>query len=129
METETLTFRGTCEDCAKPIMHPEKAFTTGYGTIDGKKVCFACCGERDRKTMQTEDRITLYFFDGKITNWPGTLEFKPNNVLRGKHNFAGTQRIVYFRAEGKVWMGRNVGDHDLLHCKVIKRSRYLLPWR
>lgn len=140
---------GTCVDCGKEIIHPAKSLTTGFGWDENErgdkvKVCFACCGYRDKAEMILTGRATLYLskvsaepkvthllgvrqtgrVDGtwKITNWPGTLKFEPGMVKRGRHNIAGTRYDVWFCGpDGFRWHGVSYGGNtQILHCKRTK---------
>jgi hypothetical protein len=134
---ETWGLGPVCVDCGQAIIKPKDSFSTGYGVQNGFKVCFACCGKQDSVWMQDHDKITLYLtmYDkpslilpgqiykaAKITNWPGTLEFKTNYVKQGLHNFAGVRYDVWFKDEhGNRWWGVQYGDNtQLLHCKKLK---------
>lgn len=114
-----------CSRC-KRIRQSTSAYTTGYGTMPDKprtKVCFACCGEDDRKALETQDRITLYLVKRKdryfVVNWPGTLEI-PVYVREGRHNIGRTRFDTWFSVAGKHWHGVNIGDNDILRCKRVK---------
>jgi hypothetical protein len=126
----------TCLDCnaTKPILTDGG---TGYAVTDRGKVCYACCAVRDAAEMAERGKITLYHHaDGRITNWPGTLEFMTAYVKRGRHVVAGqhvTQRkTVYFRVskttdagrQGEYWSGVNIGDNDILRCRRISRRAW-----
>lgn len=116
-----LTF--ICCDCSqeKPM---QDSGGPGYAVLDdGRKVCYACCAERDKAYMVEHGRITLYF-DNKarlVTNWPGTLWFDCA-VRTGNHNIAGIRYDVWFTDHlGKKWHGVRYGHHtQLCHCKRLK---------
>lgn len=88
-------------------------------------------GKHDRKQMAETGKIVLFltiseymnmrlFQDGKLTNWPGSLEI-PCRVKRGRHNMAGTRYDVWFRLHGKEWHGVQYGDNtQICHCKRLK---------
>ena len=141
METTTTQDETViCADCGKTVVRPENNFSTGYGTYpDGRKICFACCGERDKKDMRETGRAVLYFtqldrplivnghkpygiLNGKITNWPGTLEI-PCRYKYGRHNIARWRFDVWFTFEGQEWHGVNVGDNQLCKCKRLKSKK------
>lgn len=74
-----------CNDCGevKPL---HTSGGTGYGiTTRGKrqvKICYECCGKRDRKYMETSDRIMLYL--SKIDHGGGycALDRKDEHIRR-----------------------------------------------
>lgn len=127
---------------------------SAYGmTADGKKHCYACCGEMDRKEMIETGRGVLYLSvmalkewmatcilsrgmyasymaesqdRCTISNWPGTLTFRPHHVRKYEGwGFGGSYpiRIAYFTGpDGKLWCGRNAGRHnDILRCWRVKQ--------
>ena len=113
-------------DCGHaPSAHSD--FTTGYGIDrDGKKHCYACCADDDRKQMQETGRITLYLSESKtgewsVSNWPGSLRF-PCNVPRvSRHNIARWRYDVWFTANGENWHGVQYGDNtQICHCRRTK---------
>jgi hypothetical protein len=116
-----------CAGCGEEIVPPSTSIP-GYGIDkDGKKFCFACCGEKDRLEMEGADRFTLYLTKDAegyaVSNWPGTMKFRAR-VHTGKHNFAG---VVYFARftdhTGAEWSGTTVGDMtQICHCRRLKRS-------
>lgn len=116
-----------CDECKQEIVH-ESTISTGYGTdSDGRKVCFACCGEADKQYMRDHDKITLYLsstelcVDKFVKNWPGTLIIPVTGFSRGCHNFARYRYDVWFRFEGQDWHGVQYGDNtQLVHCKKLK---------
>ena len=125
------TFR--CSQCNehKPITTGSSA---GFAQDDkGNKICYACCAIQDKQWMKDHNTITLYltidnphrqvgfWSRGKITNWPGTLEYQAH-IRKGYHNWAGVQYSVWFKDDtGQVWYGRQVGnDTQLCHCRKIK---------
>lgn len=97
-----------------------------YGIIDNKKLCYACCGEHDKKMLTQESRYTLYLSGGfkegfTVSNWPGTLTIKPTYVRRGRHNIAKSRYDVWFTFKGANWHGVQYGENtQLLHCKKLK---------
>lgn len=123
---QVMTHTFTCDRCNQVKTHTD-SISTGYGTTtDGKKHCFACCGETDKEYMDTHKRITLYLTekDGQhyVTNWPSTLSYKTGHVQVGRHNIAGKRYDVWFRDyQGKCWHGTQYGDNtQLCHCKQVK---------
>lgn len=44
-------------DCGHELKVKKDDISTGYGTNDkGKKSCYACCAEYDRKTMRKDKK-------------------------------------------------------------------------
>lgn len=124
-----------CHDCGKVIEKPDKFFT-GYGIDkDGNKVCYECCGKRDRKELfeaKPGDKFIMYLTEEKdattgatiyyVTNWPGSLKIrlwaKPQ---KGRHNIARTRYDVYFQQNYKNFHGVQYGDNtQILHVKCTK---------
>jgi hypothetical protein len=120
----------TCSRCQKQYpADPSNMSTTGYGLDKSeRKICFACCGELDAQTMRDTGKIALYLSAApgsiaawRITNWPGTLEFKVERARKGKHNIARTRTDAWFRdADGNAWHGVQYGENtQIVHCKRI----------
>ena len=128
----------TCTVCKKPIeVKPGNTGSTGYG-LDRRhrKVCYPCCGERDKADMRRTGRAMLYLtqkdkemyvkpgLSGKVpvwtlTNWPGSLKIEPYNIRFGRHNIAGRRYDVWFTFEGQQWHGVRYGDNtELCHCRT-----------
>jgi hypothetical protein len=116
----------TCSVCQKPIEVKTEG-GTGYGLDRSRKVCYPCCGERDKADMRLTGRVTLYLTlrDGMapglktwtLTNWPGSFKVEPHHVRIGRHNIAGRRYDVWFNFEGKTWHGVRYGDNtELCHC-------------
>lgn len=128
-----------CAVCGAECIPTE--YVSGYGeagekTLIGKpgdKLCFACCAEGDRRTMDQDGRITLYLTlqgepgsvwgSGKVSNWPGTLSF-PCKGKRGHHNIAGARYDVWFNDhQGNPWHGTQYGNNtQLCHCRKLTRK-------
>jgi hypothetical protein len=127
----------TCSNCKLDKTH-ESDTTTGYGVSeDGSKVCFDCCGLLDAERMTETGRGVLYLITErdqksnypidlfsrpvKLTNWPGTLEFRVLHYHRGDHNWTGrNSRIdVWFIGPDKeIWTGYQIGHWtQLTHCR------------
>jgi len=122
-----------CSDCNEDKRY-ESPHTTGYGTFDGLKVCFDCCGKRDEKNMDETGKATLYLAKRGpywyVSNWPDTLKICINfpGVRKGRHNIAGVRYDVWFNFGGFRWHGTQYGDRtQLCHCKRTKH--YLTPSR
>lgn len=101
--------------------------TTGYGMdAQGKKHCYGCCAEQDKKTMRETGRYTLYL-DTKtriVSNWPGSLKLDVYHLTGGRHNIAGRRYDVYFMFEGSRWHGVQYGDNtQICHIKRMKEGR------
>jgi hypothetical protein len=119
-------------DCAKcGIVKPvQVSGGTGYAIQgDGSKVCYDCCAELDKQTLILEgnsDKLPLYLSKDsegwKVSNWPGTLTFRPGKVQEGKHNIAGSRTDVWFQGpDGKRWWGVQYGEWtQIIHCKRVK---------
>jgi len=128
----------TIMDCGHPASdHAEH--TTGYGIdAEGKKLCYACCAERDKKTMTEESSITIYlsydkagyggfhkafgeWFKGRVTNWPGSLEIKAS-IHKGRHNVSTTRYDCWFIGpDGKTWYGVQYGEFtQVVHCRKLR---------
>jgi hypothetical protein len=100
-------------------------FSTGYGVDnEGKKICFRCCGERDKKFLRDNGRLSGYFTGNgdhmEFTNWPGTLKLKVVSHRYSHHNFAGRNGRcdfwVYF--EGNRYHGVHIGANN--ECATIR---------
>lgn len=141
MSSETFV----CYECGeiKPV-NPEGG--TGYGLDpEDHKICYACCGKKDRERMERGKPMCLYLSRNNkssgsqaqiwdrihhtttadmvwhITNWPGTLDIPIYLVKIGRHNIAGVRRDVWFHYAGKDWHGVQYGNNtEIVHCKVVK---------
>lgn len=119
-------------DCGhEPSEVENTGIFTGYGQdSNGKKHCYACIAEMDRKTMiETGHSRNLPLYWGKqadgqwwVANWPGSLKFKPLRIHEGKHNIGGTRDDVWFDGpDGHVWHGVQIGQwNQILHAKRTK---------
>lgn len=120
----------TCAECGgtKPTT---PGLTTGYGWhrdnatgAYSRKVCFACCGLCDARTMKSEGRIALYLTRGdtRVTNWPSTLAFTVMRCRKGRHNIARTRTDVWFYGpDGREWHGTQYGDMtQIVHCRRVQ---------
>ena len=128
-------------------------FTRGYGVNrDGKKHCYACCAEKDKQEMREHGDIMLYLqeavekahvwdkrlkkhilgdrpmlAESKLTNWPGSLEFKLYAITHGFHSAFGgvTTRVdVWFIFEGFVWHGVQRGEMNYLLIRINSRKNW-----
>jgi len=124
----------SCRDCGVtlPTMPTGHTGGTGYGlTNDGWRVCYFCCGQRDKAKMIAEGRAVLYLTREckttggncwRVTNWPGSLAF-PATARKGRHNIAGTRHDAWFTGpDGFIWHGVNIGDHELLRAKRTREQ-------
>lgn len=116
----------TCTRCVKTIEHRD-AHTTGYGVFHGRKVCYSCCADIDRRWMDRHDRVALYLAEDntgywKVTNWPGSLRFIPWYVKEGAHNLAGVRWDAWFKDHrGRAWHGVTIGRWtQILHARRLK---------
>ena len=115
-----------CSKCRRTVVNREPHIT-GYGTYNGRKVCYECCANIDRRWMDRHDRIALYLSkdqDGrwKVTNWPGSLRFTPWYVKEGGHNLAGIRQDAWFKDHrDRVWHGVRFGRWtQILHARRLK---------
>lgn len=118
-ENQSSTFR--CVDCnqTKPV---QKDGGTGYATASKGKVCYACCGERDKKDMIATGKAVHYLSKKGdkwvFGNWPGTLEFPILRRTVGIHNIGGTRDDVWFIGpDGKKWHGVQIGQNSQI-CRA-----------
>jgi len=114
-----------CRDCKETKSINRDG--TGYANdLEGNKICYACCGEEDKRFMREKGKNTLYLSKNivdqwRVTNWPGTLELIPTYIKKGKHNIATTRTDVWFNFEGSKWYGVNYGEtSQILHCRKLK---------
>ena len=113
----------TCDDCKQEIVRPVGDGGTGYGDVDGKIVCYACCGKLDAEYMRTHDKISLYLNTATqtVSNWPGTLRFASGPIRVGRHNIAGKRYDCWFVAVGANWHGVQYGDNtQIVRCRKVK---------
>lgn len=122
---------GVCADCGKPFPVQRETCGAGYGTYDGKKVCYACCAVRDRKALmglKGREQYHLYLTkkkDGKffVSNWPGTLKIAVDYAVEGRHNLAGTRTDVGFTLDGKKFYGTQYGTMtEICHVRAKKAA-------
>lgn len=117
----------TCAICNQLVTHSDN-LTTGYGLDDqDRKVCYACCGNRDREQMIKSGKATLYLItenDGpfRVCNWPNSLSFDIHQIKNSHHNLAGRRYDVWFVGpDGWIWHGITCGDNtQICHCKRTK---------
>jgi hypothetical protein len=91
-----------CDRCNQTIIRPSE-YLPGYGTIDGQKLCYACCADVERESM---------------------LRFSVPHVRRSVHNLATWRYDFQFTGpDGKVWSGVNYGDNtQIARCKRLKKQ-------
>jgi hypothetical protein len=68
-------------------------------------------------------RAVLYLCEsGRLTNWPGSLQFRAHAMKEGRHNIAGTRIDVWFIGpDGARWHGTQYGEWtQLCHCRRVK---------
>jgi hypothetical protein len=126
----------TILDCGHPISQHSNC-STGYGIEkDGRKICYACCAERDKAQMRENGEIILYLmreqstpwendnlYTHYVTNWPNSLRIQCGVPKISKHNIAGTRYDVWFRFEGQNWHGVQYGENtQVCHCKRLKND-------
>lgn len=133
-----------CCDCGQSLNGEERVKNRarpgmGYGlTLEGQKICYACCAKRDEEEMRANGKITLYLTGVApkikrgyvindawlITNWPGSLKFTPmgQSVKVSQTNWGLNRYDVWFAFEGFIWHGVSIGDNsELLRCKRTKQ--------
>jgi hypothetical protein len=144
-----------CTDCKRLRPTPKGTGSgnycggTGYGRHDDDPrsvVCYACCAERDKRTMRETGRATLYLTPQtvpadwrdrlgtvgradaaragwKLSNWPGTLTLPLLSASTGRHNWRNVVRVdCWFVFEGFVWHGVRLGDSDIARCKRTRTA-------
>ena len=126
MTTETKFF---CYSCHSEKDKPSQgSISTGYGLSKHRvKICFACCGEIDKRNLRQGTRATLYLVQKEgqyfITNWPDSFSI-PCQVSKGHHNIARVRYDASFQFEGRKWHSVTYGDNtQIAHCKVYKNQK------
>lgn len=128
-------------DCGHPNWHRaaerargEYVLTTGYGIAPGtnRRICYACCAERDRERMIADGRAVLYLASAappgsalQLQNWPGSLTFPVRGHRRATgYGFGGSYPIVtgfFIGPDGRPWTFRHAGNNSqLAHCRRIR---------
>lgn len=120
-----------CADCGQDKLISFNG-GAGYGICRDNpdhKICYDCCGKRDRADMIETGKATLYLLRDEsgqhnVTNWPGTLRFNNVGIKTGRHNIAGKRYDVWFHGpDGKMWHGVQYGDNtQICHCRRTKQS-------
>ena len=118
---------GMTLDCGHDPSH-HGAIDTGYGTdAHGKTLCYSCCAAGDVERMKSEGRITLYFANGRVTHWPGSMVFVPTYVGTNTTNGFGRRMervdVRFNGPDGFVWAGRHQGNNnELIRCRRTKEK-------
>ena len=119
--------KGDLTKCDCGHMAESDGFSTGYGIDkDGKKICFACCGEQDKQTLIETGKLSGYFSKDEkghyFGNWPGSFKIRVYSVRYSWHNFAGRngRRDFWLTYNGENYHGVNIGDQE---CATIKRVK------
>lgn len=126
----------SCGHQATPI-----GYTPGYALdLSGKRICYDCCGVRDKEEMLFTGKAVLYYTDfnlgenpslgndsrvhGEVTNWCSTLHIKVYCRPKiGRHNFAGVRYDIWFGFAGSDWHGVVYGNEtQLCHIRRIKND-------
>lgn len=118
-----------CSVCNATLPTPPQTGGSGYG-LDPQtsaKVCYACCGLRDRESMIKHGDATLYLVRSdngqwKITNWPASLSFPCGSPRKGRHNIAGSRYDAWFAGpDGFIWHAVNYGENSqIARCRRTK---------
>jgi hypothetical protein len=113
-----------CSQCNEHKKH-ESEISTGYGKDkNDNKVCFACCGLNDAKSLNEllpKEKICFYYANNLICNWPNTLSIKPYHVRYGRHNIARTRQDIYFYFNGRNFHAVQYGSNSqIAHIKLLK---------
>jgi hypothetical protein len=89
-------------------------------------ICYACCGEHDRRRMLETGKATLYLCQREpgawvVSNWPSSLVFPVHHKRTGRHNMARRRYDAWFTGpDGKNWHGVQYGDNtQICHCKRV----------
>lgn len=123
MKTEFI-----CSHCGQNKVH-EDSLTTGYATNDkGEKICFACCGEIDRKYLNDNGKLSGYFTESAkdgdfFTNWPGTLKLRVTYKRKSWHNWTGKNGRTDFwiHTNDASYHGVQIGHNS--QCATIRKVK------
>lgn len=122
----------TCTQCKKEIVFDTaNGVGTGYGTYYvGDKICYPCCGINDENRLLglgIGEKMSLYFDEDGIKNWPGTFHIPRYKSKVGNHNIAGNREDVWFNYfnkktnERQYYWGVVYGDWtEICHIKRVK---------
>ena len=113
-----------CSVCKETIMS-ENRTSSGYAIDkDDNKVCYECCGKSDRKellNLKPKEKLTLYFSNGQVTNWPGSLKIDTDRVKESRHNMGGIRVDFWFKLDGMSFHGYQIGhNNQLAHIYKLK---------
>jgi len=125
MKTFELEITETCTVCKKEIIREEGGCGTGYAIDNnGNKICYACCGEADKKTLLETGKLSGYYSHLVFTNWPGSFKIKAYYSRDSWHNFAGRNGRTDFwlNFEGKHYHGVHIGhDNECATIRLLKK--------
>lgn len=127
-----------CEMCGRELA-PEKS-TTGYGLRDGKKYCFTCCAELDKRDLRETGVLqgyityrqkptsgsygTEYLEDGAFTNWPGSFRLPVAYVKKSFSAAGGIRTDFWVMFEGRRYHGTNYGySSQIATIRLVKGRR------
>ena len=125
----TAEVNPVCFQCNKEIIREPNSISTGYG-IDKEdhKICFACCGENDRKCLLETGKMYGYFSkdkDGRwyFSNWPGSFKIHAYYTRSSWHNFAGRNGRTDFWCifEGNHYWGVQIGHNN--QCATLRKVK------
>lgn len=77
------------------------------------------------ESMKTTGRAVLYLFHSPCLS-VGTWASEPHQRARvertshSRNNWGILRQDVWFKADGAMWWGMNIGDNDIVRCKRIK---------
>lgn len=82
--------------------------------------------ELEKAAMAEHGRAVLYLTkdtkgEWKVSNFDGSLSFRPFRVKKGSHNWGVERFDAWFTSGGYVWHGVNVGDNELLRARRTKQ--------
>lgn len=122
-----------CDHCHQEKKRNDTMPGTGYARYGDEIICYDCCAVIDRSTMIEEGnskKLPLYLTQDeqgnyKVSNWPGTLFFQPNQIIRRPHKRYGFLTLVTFVGpDGCSWSGKHVGRWtQIIHCYRAKDKR------
>jgi hypothetical protein len=111
-----------CSRCRQIKRAYVDGMMAGYGWINDKPMCYACCAQSDRLEMLATGKVALYLVKNEVTNWPGTLRFKVVARRPMRHAFARAEIAYFTGPDGKQWSAKNIGDSDIAHCRRLKKA-------
>ena len=120
MKTETFH----CDYGNHDVTVEKSGFTVGYGVNGkGEKSCYACCAQQDREYMDREGKDTLYFSNGEVTNWPGSLRYPVTYQKTSRHNWGLKRTDFWFKDyQGKNWHGYHIGHNsEICYVRRLKK--------